>query len=277
MWATGAAGWVANEAIYDSVYAPVTAAVLGAADLRPQTTILDVGCGTGTLVQAASHAGSSATGIDISPAMVEAAKNRVPQAEIVLGDAQDENLNALPGAPFQRVISRFGVMFFPDPVAAFSNLRLATSTGGRLVFACWRGLSENTIFTAGLERLTERVAQPAAPVSPGAPGPVAFADPDLLRGILDDSGWQQISIEALDFVCDFGALNGTDGVEERLAVVLGGPRARHARAELEPVLGPAGWNDLVEQIRQDLRAARDPGTGTLRVPAAVWLVQAVNR
>ena len=121
-WATGAEGWVRNERIFDAAFAPFTAAVLGAADLGSARRVLDVGCGTGTLLDAAVAAGAGAVGVDISSAMVEAARRRVPTATVVAADAQTADLlAAAPGAPFDRVVSRFGVMFFAEPEAAYSR------------------------------------------------------------------------------------------------------------------------------------------------------------
>src|SRR4051794_25142912 len=138
-WATGAEGWVRNERIFDASFTPFTAAVLDAAELGSARRVLDIGCGAGTLLEAAVAAGAEAVGADISPVMVEAARRRVPAATVVIADAQtDDLLAAAPGAPFDRVVSRFGVMFFADPVAAFANMRAATEPGARLAFVCWR-------------------------------------------------------------------------------------------------------------------------------------------
>jgi SAM-dependent methyltransferase len=123
-WADRAAGWVENEEIFDAVFAPVTAAVLGAAAIEPRHRLLDAGCGSGTLLAAGVAAGAAVVGIDISPGMADAARRRVAAATVVVDDAQEADLlAAAPGAPFDRVVSRFGVMFFADPAAAFANIR----------------------------------------------------------------------------------------------------------------------------------------------------------
>jgi len=170
-WVDGSAGWVANEGIFDAVFAPVTSAILGAAAIEPGQRVLDVGCGTGTLLAAAVATGATAVGVDVSPGMVEAARRRVPSATVIVDDAETADILArAPGAAFDRVVSRFGVMFFPDPVAAFTNLRRATAPGSRLVFACWRAKEDNPMFTLGTSVLEERLNPRPTPPPPGTPG-----------------------------------------------------------------------------------------------------------
>lgn len=270
-WAESASGWVANERIVDHAFAPVTAAVLAAAGLAPTLRVLDVGCGTGTLLAAASRRGADAVGVDISPGMAEAARARVPPATVAVGDAQTDDLLALAGSgpPFDRVVSRFGIMFFADPTAAFGNIRSATSPGGRLVAAVWRGAEENQVFTLGSGPLLERVE--IATPAPGAPGPTSLADPHQTRELLERAGWTAVEISPLDVTLDYG-LDGSDGVEERLAVMLAGGIGRTATVQLRPTLSDAGWDALLEAAREEIRGAFVDGV--VRVPGAVWLVTA---
>ncbi len=273
-WSDGASGWVRNEALFDAVFTPVTAAILDAARLGPGQRALDVGCGSGTLLEAGVAAGAVMVGIDISADMVEAARHRVPQADVVLGDAQRlDLLSAAPGAPFDRVISRFGVMFFEDPAQAFANLRAATAPRAGLTFACWRGLEENPTFTLGTDVLTSRLESPPPPPVPGKPGPVAFADPDWLTSLLAGAGWTEVQVEPLDVICDHG-IDGSDGVEERLAMLLATTTGRLAREELEPRLSAEEWAALLDDVRAELR--RHLVDGVVRFPAATWLVTAAN-
>ncbi|NEE01901.1 class I SAM-dependent methyltransferase [Phytoactinopolyspora halotolerans] len=272
IWADGAAGWVENERIFDAVFAPVTAAILDHADVRPGRRLLDVGCGSGTLLAAGAAAGANVVGIDISEGMAAAAQRRVPDATIVVGDAQVADLlGEAPGAPFDRVLSRFGVMFFDEPAAAFANIRRSTGPGARMTFACWRGREENPMFTLGTSLLVERLDPPPEPPAPGAPGPHAFADPDRLRALLAGAGWTDITVNAFDFECDYG-IDGSDGVEERLATILGTTTGRLARAQVEPRLGPDGWAAALDEVRAELRRHRV--RGTVRFPGATWLVTA---
>lgn len=273
-WNAGAAGWVENEAIFDAVFAPVTAAVLDAAEMGPGHRMLDVGCGSGTLLAAGTGAGASAVGVDISEVMAEAARRRVPEADVIVADAQvTDLLEAVPGKRFDRVVSRFGVMFFDDPVAAFANIRRACEPGARMVFDCWRTEEENPVFTAGSSVILERLESQPEPSDPNAPGPTAFADADRLASLLSDAGWESIGIAPFDFECDYG-IGGGDGVEERLASILGSGVGRLAKERLQPELGPEGWEALLDEVRAELRGHLVDGV--VKFPGATWLVSATN-
>ena len=273
-WTTGAEGWVRNERIFDAAFAPFTAAILGAADLGSARRVLDVGCGVGTLLEAAVAAGADAVGVDISSAMVEAARRRVPAASVVTTDAQTADLlAAAPGAPFDRVVSRFGVMFFAEPVAAFTNIRSASAPGARLAFVCWRE-GETDMFSLGLRALLERLDDPPTRPMPGMPGPMGLANADRTREVLTAAGWSDVTIEQADGLCDY-AMDGSDGVEERLTVALSGTVGRAARAELEPRLDPDGWQAVLEEARAELRARFVDGA--VRFVGHTWLVTATNR
>lgn len=272
-WADKALAWVRHERIYDAAFAPFTRAVLDAADLGPGLRVLDVGCGAGTLLEASVAVGAEAVGVDISPEMTDAARRRVPEAKLVTADAQTSDLlDQAPGAPFDRVISRFGVMFFSDPVAAFANLRSVTAPGGRLAFVCWR-TGERDMFWHGLRALAARLDTPPTQPADGVPGPMGLADGNRLRQVLSDAGWSDVVIEPLEETADF-SIDGSDGVEERLAVALAGRVGQAARRELEPRLGEAGWTDAIEEARSELRD-RSVG-GAVAFPARAWLATATH-
>ena len=273
-WATGAEGWVRNERLFDAAFSPFTAAVLGAADLGSARRVLDVGCGSGTLLHAAVAVGADAVGVDISPAMVEAAGRRVPTATVVAADAQTADvLAAAPGAPFDRVVSRFGVMFFADPAAAFLNIRSATAPGARLAFVCWRE-SPTYMFALSLRALTAHLDDPPAPPMTGAPGPMGLADAERTREVLTVAGWSDVLIEPLDGSCDY-SIDGSDGVEECLAIALSSTFGREVRAALEPRLDADGWRAVLDEARADMRAHLVDGA--VRFTGYTWLVTATNR
>jgi hypothetical protein len=164
-------------------------------------------------------------------------------------------------------------MFFADPALAFVNLRGASAPGARMAFICWRTAEENPMFSLGTDILLSRLDEPAKSPPPGAPGPTAFADPVRTRGVLEGAGWESVDIAPFDFTCDFG-FEGSDGVEERLTLILGSMSGQRARAQLEPELGPDGWEELLEEVRGHLRA--NMVDGSVRFPGATWLVTARN-
>lgn len=268
-WSERGTSWVTNERIFEAVLAPFTEPILRAVGVRPGDRLLDIGCGSGTLLQRAISAGASAVGVDISDVMVEAARRRAAEATVLLADAQTADLRAL--GPFDRVVSRFGVMFFEDPVAAFTNIRAATAAGATLAFVCWRD-ADNPMFTLGNSVLAARLQNPALASASDPVGPLAFGDRRRPRQILTEAGWHDITVEPFDGICDYG-IDGSDGVEERLAVVLTSSTGRAARAELEPGLGAAGWAALVEDVRAELR--RHLVDGVVKFVGRVWVVSAV--
>jgi SAM-dependent methyltransferase len=273
-WTDGAAGWVANEALFDAVFAPVTAAILAAAAPAPGQRVLDVGCGTGTLLATAAAAGAEVVGVDISEGMAAAARRRVPEATVLVADAQTTELLAeVRGAPFDRVVSRYGVMFFEDPVAAFANIRRATAPGARLAFACWRTEEENPVFSLGTSVLAARLDPDPEPDDPDAPGPTAFADAARPAAVLTAAGWDSVTVDAFDFTCDYG-VGGSDGVEERLTMVLNGRTGRLAEERLVSRIGEEGWKSVVDEVRAELRRSRVDGV--VRFPGANWIVTATN-
>jgi ubiquinone/menaquinone biosynthesis C-methylase UbiE len=149
-WAEAGHHWVAEAERYDRMLRPWGDAVLDAAAPAAGERVLDVGCGTGatTLAAAARVApGGHAVGVDLSPPMLSLARDRagrqgIENVSFVEDDAQIADFQ--PGE-FDAAVSRFGVMFFADPAAAFANIRGAMRTGGRLAFACWQDLAHNEI------------------------------------------------------------------------------------------------------------------------------------
>jgi SAM-dependent methyltransferase len=263
-WDRAGKVWVEQQALLDRLYQPIARAVLDKAGLAAGDRVLDVGCGAGAATfEAARRLGPDGrcVGVDISPALLDLARRRATEAgearvAFVQADAQVHGFET----PFDAVVSRFGVMFFPDPVAAFANLRRAIKAGGRLTFAAWRGPQDNAISLVPLD-----AAAPLLPAVPrfeaDAPGRFGFADPDRMRTILADSGWGDIEIAPLD---DPTPVSFDELMTMSLRV---GP--------LSPILAKTDER-LREEVREAVAAALEPYLidGVARMNSACWLVTA---
>src|SRR2546427_6919777 len=201
--------WVAFQKIIDAQIAPLGERAMDRAGIAPGERVIDVGCGCGdTTIALARRVGPAGLvlGIDISAPMLERAAETA-RAE-ALANVRFENADAqthrLPASAFDVVYSRFGVMFFADPVAAFANLRAALRPGGRLAFVCWQALPENPWLFVPLRAAAQHLTLPPPP-APDAPGPFAFAAPNRVRGILPRAGFAETVPEDLRTTLTLGA------------------------------------------------------------------------
>ena len=201
-WAgEGGEQWVADHERYDRMLAAYGRRVVAALDLAPDAHVLDVGCGNGALTRdvAAVVPEGTVTGVDISTPMLAFARRRAADAgvdnvEFVEADAQVHDLGT---ARFDAVVSRFGVMFFDDPEAAFANIGASVRPGGQLVFVCWRELLANEWMSVPVGAALQHVPVPELPAD-GAPGPFAFADPDRVRTVLGAGGFDDVVLAEVD-------------------------------------------------------------------------------
>ena len=189
--------WVDEQRRYDEMLEPFGASVLEVASITAAEHVLDSGCGCGTTTRLAARAthDGAALGIDLSEAMVERAREtaRHEGVENVTFEVDDAQTRAF-DATIDCAISRFGVMFFDDPVAAFTNIRRALRPGGRIVVAVWQELAMNDWMTVPISAALAHVPAPSLG-APGAPGPYALADPDRVRAIFSDAGFTDCAIE----------------------------------------------------------------------------------
>jgi SAM-dependent methyltransferase len=264
-WNQSGVTWVAHQRTFDRVLEPIADLLLDAAAPGAGDRVLDVGCGAGTTALAAVGRGAIVHGIDISDSMVDAARMRVPSATFDVVDAQTDPL----GGPFDSVISRFGVMFFDDPVAAFANIARHVEPGGRMTFVCWNDQARSTAAWAGAEVLRAALPSPPPPLAADAPGPFALADAQRTEQLLATAGWADISISAHELPCELGWPN-SDGVEERLAIVLESEAGQLMRDQIPEVDQAAP----IEAARASLRGR--VVDGTMRLHASVWLVTALR-
>jgi SAM-dependent methyltransferase len=199
-----AQAWIDAQDVVDRLFKPLETLLVDAVSDRAPRTVLDVGCGAGgTTLAVARFLGTagSCTGIDISEPMVAAARMRAAQegtpASFVLANAQ---VHAFEPAGYDMMISRFGVMFFNDPVAAFTNLRRGTRDEGELRFIVWRSPEDNPFMTTA-ERAAAPLLPNLPPRRPDAPGQFAFADAERVRATLRASGWADIELRPIDAPC----------------------------------------------------------------------------
>ncbi|MFI8716688.1 class I SAM-dependent methyltransferase [Stenotrophomonas sp. NPDC077464] len=204
LW-NGPAGdaWVQAQALLDGLFAGFVPLLADPIVDLPGAHVLDVGCGTGALCLAiAARLGPAgrSSGVDISAPMIAVARERARAAatpiEFTVADAEQHAFE--PGS-VDRIVSRFGVMFFNHPVRAFANLRRALRSGGSLHAIAWRDPHENPFMTTAERAAAPLLRLPAR--AEGGPGQFAFADPGYVRRVLDDSGWNGIEITALDVEC----------------------------------------------------------------------------
>lgn len=259
------ARWAREAADLDAMIGPLGELALGALDPQRDERIADIGCGAGATTRALARAvgpGGLALGIDPSEPMIAAAQAR-GGARFFLADAATV---APPEAPFDALFSRFGVMFFEAPEAAFAHLRTLVSPGGRLAFVCWRAPQHNAWASLTLKAALAHLPKPPAPPQPGAPGPFAFADPQRLESVLAAGGWRDAAFTPVD-----------------APVLAGGPRATAAEAARFMVkMGPAAsaireaGEALAERVAADLAPMLAPYAGPegVLIPAAVWVVTA---
>jgi ubiquinone/menaquinone biosynthesis C-methylase UbiE len=260
--------WVRNSDHYDETLAPFGLAAMERLDLRPGHAVLDVGCGTGaaTLELAARNGGAPVVGVDLSAPMVERARRRVPEADRsrVRFEVVDVQADPLPGGPYDRVFTRFGVMFFGDPVRAFRRVAEATASGGRLAFVCFKDPAFNPLITVPVLAAAAHLALPPMP-APDAPGPFSMADPAATTQVLEQAGFADVAMH--------------DGPAE--AAMRGDDLHEVARRLLEqnPVTGPAlrSADDATREAAVVAAAeaiAPHASDGVVRMGTGTWVVSA---
>jgi SAM-dependent methyltransferase len=257
--------WVDREEQFDRMLTPFVEPLLRAVALQPSDRVLDVGCGNGALSRAAAPDAGSVVGLDISALMIgrareQAAAAGITNVEFIEGDAQTHDFDG----EFHVILSRFGVMFFEDPEAAFANLAAALVPGGRMALVCWQDAFANQWVAVPGATLIPIVGPPDV-AQPGAPGPFAFADRDLVAGILQAGGFTDVAIDELRTSILLGGGLDVDGAVDFFAQ--GGMGKRF--------LGEADHGARARSL-DALRDALGPFMTPegVRLDAAAWLVQA---
>ena len=259
--------WARFQEALDRQIEPLGLAAMDVLSPRAGEHIIDIGCGCGqTSLDLAARVGhtGSVMGVDISKPMLEVAVRRPrPASDLHVAFRQlDAQTGDLGHGIFDAAFSRFGVMFFSDPVAAFTNIRGSLKPSGRLAFVCWRPLRENLWMQAPLQAALPFIP-PIAPPEPTAPGPFAFADASRLRTILAEAGFGNVSINRFD-----AEIGGAD-VEQTLDLALRvGPLGAVLREYPELAA------NVADAVRDVLSKYVTPNG--VQMPAAVWIVLAHN-
>lgn len=201
--------WVDHQDRYDRMAAPLSAHLLAAVAIGCTARVLDVGCGCGATTRAAARTAieGSALGVDLSAPMIDAARARagaeaIGNVEFRVGDVQVEPLGS---ARFEVALSRFGVMFFADPVAAFANIADSLVPGGRLCFLCWQDVQRVEWVWAPMSAALAHLPKPHPGPPAGAPGPFSLADPSHVVELLGASGFCDVQVGAVEEQLELGA------------------------------------------------------------------------
>ena len=262
----GGPRWVRLQEQLDEQLASFGHVVMDRLAIGEGERVLDVGCGCGeTSLELGRRVGAkgSVLGVDISTIMLERARERGAGVKNVQFLAADAQTHPFAPASFDVIFSRFGVMFFQDPRAAFANLARALVPGGRIGFHCWKALPENPWMTVPFFAALQHVPAPPPP-PPNAPGPFAFADADRVRGILTDAGLAEIDFDSRNDAIGVGSGSLDDAVDFALQM---GP-ASIAIREATP--------ETVAKVRASVREALAPYLTTKGVSLATssWVVTA---
>lgn len=261
--------WAQEWRRTDRSFGALTAALVDPAALPEFAHALDIGCGAGevSLELARARPAARVTGIDISDELIAVADERaatVGNLDVTLADAARWRHD---GTPPDLLISRHGVMFFPDPVAAFTHLRGQAAAGATLRFSCFRSVAENA-WARELAAILPAAPGGAAPPppDPNAPGPFAFGSPDRVRAILADAGWVDAAFQPVDYAMIAG--EGAGAIDDALAYFQRiGPAAR-TLAALDEDARPAAVARLRALLERHFDGAE------VALPAACWIVTA---
>ena len=254
--------WAELQAQMDVQLEPLGAQAMAALAPQKHEQILDIGCGSGQTTLALAALTQGVTGVDISRPLLDLARKRgaeVANARFIEADAQTYRFEP---ASFDGVFSRFGVMFFADPVAAFANIRTALRPGGRVAFVCWRSPVNNPFMSLALQAAAP-LLPPAPPPVPGAPGPFGFADPDRVHRVLSEAGFEGIDL------APHNEKIGNGDLEQTLSTALKiGPLGAALREH------PDKRDLVLDAVREVLRPHEGPDG--MKLDSATWIVRARN-
>jgi ubiquinone/menaquinone biosynthesis C-methylase UbiE len=270
LWA-GKSGdrWLANIDGFEGMIKPIGDALIKQAAFSQGEHIIDIGCGAGAtslLIAQKTGASGFVTGLDISPVLVNEATKRAEKLKLeniqfILGDAAVANL---PTGQADCVFSRFGIMFFSNPYAAFTHIHGFLKPSGRLSIACWSSLPENPWMFEVVNTLAKYFPLPT-PV-PRAPGAFAFAEPNYVKEILQTSGFQDITISSWQHNLLIGGSNPSP--ELTAEFLLKATSLGQLPEDLSDTVKTAIHSELSNRLRE--YETKDG----VQMPSSVWFVKA---
>lgn len=261
--------WVAYQQRYEDLSSGFTPALLDVAAIGPTNRVLDIGCGCGATTRLAARRATNgrALGVDLSGPMLRQAEADTAAEGLtnVSFERADAQVHPFPTQGFDVAISRFGVMFFADPVTAFVNIATALTPGGRLVLLCWQDLSRNEWVTVPAGAALAHVPFPDLG-APDQPGPFSMADPDRITQLLTDASYTDITIAGIEAPMRLG-----DNTDDAVHFLSGTGVARNLLDKVDP--------DTAERaltaVRDALHPYEHPHGVTLT--GAAWLVTGSTR
>jgi SAM-dependent methyltransferase len=261
--------WAAHAHRHEAACRHLTPELLAAARIEPAHAVLDVGCGAGLSTLHAAHAAGEAgraLGVDVSRRLVAVARCRAAAACVhnVRFHCADAAGYPFERGGFDRVLSQFGLQYFPDPAGAFGTLARALRPGGLLAFLCWREEAANAFHRAPDEAMARSLG-PSPPSRPGAPGPFSLADPERIRALLDDARFADVRIAPLDAPMWLGHT-----VADAADFLLSSPAGRARLAAADTAAAAEAGRGLTEAL-----AAFRSEEG-IELGCAAWLVTATR-
>jgi SAM-dependent methyltransferase len=262
--------WAEHQSQIDTVVVPFGVAALATAAPEAGERAIDVGCGCGdTTIEIARIVGErgNVLGVDVSQPMLEVARLRASRAGRTNLEFREADASSTPlPVGMDLLFSRFGVMFFAEPAAAFSHLRASLRAGGRCVFVCWRTPRDNAWAMAPLAAARAAMAVTPPPADPNAPGPFAFADEERVRALLAGAGFADIEFRRFDQMLALGE-TPQDATEYAMRI---GPTSRFARE-----MGDAHLPTIRKAVEQAFEQLADTD-GRVNLVGSTWIVSAIN-
>jgi SAM-dependent methyltransferase len=256
--------WALDYARTDRSFAGLTKVLVDRVRAKSPAYLLDIGCGAGETSIAIGEGCPKAEvlGIDLSEPLITAARLRSHALKNVRFGVADASSWHDPTFIPDTLMSRHGVMFFADPVGAFTTLRCSSKLGAQLIFSCFRDRLDNTWAT----EIGKLVGGDALPADPVAPGPFAFADKAHVTRILEAAGWQKVAFERVDW--DYVAGDGFDPVADAVAYFQRIGPAASAITSLENTARANLLTALATLAENNLRGGR------VAFDASAWIISA---